>query len=147
MLFECAERSFALYSSLISHFGHFRKKRKIDAKMTPKINEHLSKTRSRADLGPLILGFLAFWSDAKKTLIFHTSPNAPKIRKIAPRSGLGRLCCELRTTSWGSGPQGGHARDKILGTRYKVQRYKGTNASWPVGKRESWLVRTGKRLV
>ena len=40
----------------------------------------------------------------------------------------------------GSRPQGGHARDKILGTRYKVQRYKGTKASWPVGKRESWLV-------
>ena len=47
----------------------------------------------------------------------------------------------------GFGPQGCHARDKIRDSKVQSTRYKGTKASWPVGKRESWLVRTGKRLV
>ena len=47
-----------------------QKHRKIDAKMAPKIYEiyeKRSKNGSGTDLGPLIIDFLAFWSDAKKT--------------------------------------------------------------------------------
>ena len=49
-----------------------QKQRKIDAKMAPKIHEHRSKNGCGTDLGPLIIDFWAFWSDAKKTLIFDT---------------------------------------------------------------------------
>ena len=38
-----------------SIFRHFRKNRKINAKMDPKINENWSNIRSRADQGRLIL--------------------------------------------------------------------------------------------
>ena len=44
-----------------------QKRRKIDAKMAPKIHENRSKNGSGTDLGPFIIDFLAFWSDAKNT--------------------------------------------------------------------------------
>ena len=56
--------------------------------MLPKIIENLSKNRSGADLGPLIVGFLAFWSDAKKSRFVDASLNGQKVRKIGPRSAL-----------------------------------------------------------
>ena len=55
--------------------------------MAPKMLENWSKNRPGADLGPLILGFLAFWHDAKNSRIFGTPLVAPKIGKIGPRSG------------------------------------------------------------
>ena len=80
-------------------------------------------------------------------MIFDASPNAPKIRKIGARraqEAATRPRGFAEESTFGDlGPWGGHARDKILDTKYKVQRYKGTKACWPVGKRECWLVRTG----
>ena len=45
----------------------FEKNQKIYAKMAPKISGNWSNNRPKADLGQLILCFLTFWSDAKKT--------------------------------------------------------------------------------
>ena len=47
-----------------------QKHRKIDATMALKIHENRSKNGSGTDLGPFIIDFLAFWSDAKKNMNF-----------------------------------------------------------------------------
>ena len=60
-------------------------------------HENLSKNRSRADLGSLILGFLAFWHEAKRSRIFGTSLVAQKIRKSVPGAASGSLCRERGT--------------------------------------------------
>ena len=64
---------------------------KIDAKMAPKIIENWSKNRPGADLGPLILGFWAFWHDDKKSRIFGTPLVGQKIGKFAQGAALGSL--------------------------------------------------------
>ena len=75
--------------------------------MPPKIIENWSKNRSGADLGPLIVGFLAFWSDAKKSRFFDTSPVGQKSGKSDKQAAWRASRCERGTTFWDLGPQGG----------------------------------------
>ena len=56
-VFDCSEPRLALYTSLISHFFHFRKNRKTDAKMEPKSRVFCSKVRPWKPKGRLILRF------------------------------------------------------------------------------------------
>ena len=65
--------------------------RNIDAKMVPKIHENRSKNGSGTDLGPLIIDFLAFWSDAKKTRFFDAFLEAQKSEKSDQGAAKGRL--------------------------------------------------------
>ena len=58
-----------------------QKHREIDAKMAPKIHENSSQTGSGIDLGPFIIDFWAFWSDAKKTYFFDAFLEAQKSEK------------------------------------------------------------------
>ena len=79
--------------------------------MLPKIVEKISKNQSGADLGPLIVGFLAFWSDAKKSRFFEACQNVQKVRKIGPRSAREPIQGERPEPQWwiigSQGPQGG----------------------------------------
>ena len=75
--------------------------------MPPKINENWSKNRSGADLGPLIVGFLAFWSDAKKSRIFDASPVGQKSGKSDKQAAWRAPRRERGTTFWELGPWGG----------------------------------------
>ena len=89
--------------------------------------ENWSKIRPGGDQWPLILRFLAFWSDAKNTWIFDASPVAQKIRKIGPSSGQRPLPRERGTTFWELGPQGGafsRAYTRYKGTKNKIQNKK-----------------------
>ena len=45
-------------------------------------DENRSKNGSGTDLGPLIIDFVAFWSDAKKSCFVDAFLEAQKIRKI-----------------------------------------------------------------
>ena len=108
---------------LFSTLASFGKGRKIDAKMAPKMHENWSKMRPGADQGRLIVWFLAFWTEVKKSLFFGTFPVAPKSRKIGP--GRPR---EPFPANYGSaprwargarGPRGG----AFFARRYQVQRY------------------------
>ena len=123
-----------------------RKKPKNLCQNGSKIVEHLSKNLSKADLGPLILGFRAFWNDAKKSIFLGTSPVAKKNEKSAlgwPRGVPAVKTDEWQTTFWGSGPQGGLTRDQKLDTRNKKQ---GQKAKRPMvkGKVGSWK---GKQAI
>ena len=50
--------------------------------MAPQIHENRFKKGSGIDLGPFIIDFLAFWSDAKNTWIFDAFLEAQKSEKL-----------------------------------------------------------------
>ena len=90
-----------------------------------------SQYRSGTDLGPLIIDFLAFWSDAKNTWIFDASPVVQKIGKIGPSSGLKPIGSERLTTEcpvfMGQGPRAAPFRVRIPGTKVQITRYRARN--------------------
>ena len=99
--------------------------------MAPKIIENLSKIRPGGDQWPLILLFLAFWSDAKNTWIFDASPVAQQIRKIGPSSGLkpiqGKRQMPGDPVFMGHGPRAAPFRARVPGTKVQRTRYRTRN--------------------
>ena len=81
MLFDSSKPRLAFYSSLISHFWHFRKTSKIDAKRDAKSLLFLSKNRPWAPQGRLILPFWSIFEDSKNRRFFDVVLGRQKIDK------------------------------------------------------------------
>ena len=80
-VFDGSEPRLALYSSLITHFRHFRKNRKIDAKREPKSIVFCSKNGPLALQGRLILSFWSIFEDSKNHCFFDVVLGRQKIDK------------------------------------------------------------------
>ena len=123
-----------------------QKLQKINVEIAPQILENLSKNRSGADLGPLILGFFAFWHDAKRSRFFGTSLEAQKIGKLAqeaarrPLFHSGGSPREQFSGIWAPGAARARPCTKV---QKQETRLKGLKA---IGKRENWLLETETRL-